>query len=235
MIPTEEPVVARMGALIRDWEATGNPQAVFLRCYRMMTSNTHVAITRGEFVDPRWVNGFLNRFADYYFKALEVYEVDPPSAPLVWQLAHDTTRDPGTLPVQNLLLGVNAHINFDLVLTLEELLCPEWGSLSREQRGERYHDYTYINDIIARTIDGVQDEILDPVMPVMDILDRLMGRVDELLVSMLIRKWRESVWKHARSLLEAGTDDERKALVDLVEEDALKIGGMIRGLLEPGP
>jgi hypothetical protein len=217
-----------MGTLIQDWEAIGSPKAVFLNCYRMMTNNTLAALAHGEFADPRWVDRLLHRFADYYFEALEIYESDPLSAPVVWQLAHDTTRDPDALPLQNLLLGVNAHINYDLVLTLDELLQPEWAALSEEARLERYNDYTHVNDIIGRTIDQVQDEILAPMMPVAGIFDRLMGPLDELLLSHIITKWRESVWENACRLLTGDEEIKREVMVEQVEAAALDIGRMIR-------
>lgn len=226
-MPSEAPVVARMKSLIAEWENESNPQAVFLSCYQRMTSNVLVAIEREEFHDPVWVNEVLHLFVDYYFVALEAYERDPASAPAVWQLAHDTARDPRSLAIENLMLGVNAHINYDLVLTLVELLAPEWDGLSAGERAARYSDHCYINDILARTVDAVQDEVLEPAMPVMDIVDKLMGPADEFLVSRLVARWREKVWRDAVRLLEAAGPEVREALLQEIERDALKLGRLI--------
>ncbi len=232
----EDPVVARMQALIHRWETAANPQAVFLSCYRMMTSNMLAAIEQGEFQDSVWVDVLLRHFADYYFVGLEAYEQDPHKAPPVWQLAHETTNNPHALPLQNLLLGVNAHINYDLVLTLVDLLKPEWDDLSAEQRTARYSDYCHVNAIIAETIDEVQDQVLEPAMPAMDLVDRLLGPLDELLISRLINQWRETVWQHACRLLEASAEDERAVLLGQVEEHALDLGKLIcRGAHKSGP
>ncbi len=227
MVSSEAPVVARMQSLILGWKEATNPQAVFLSCYKMMTGNMLDAIERHEFRDPAWVSRLLHCFADYYFVALEAYEHDPQAAPPVWQLAHDTTRDPRTLPLQNLLLGINAHINYDLVLTLVDLLRPEWREHSDEQRAARYSDYCHVNEVIARTIDRVQDEVLEPGMPAMELIDRLLGPLDELLISRLINHWRETVWQNAYCLLEAGADEERLALIQQVEGEALRLGELI--------
>lgn len=224
---SEKPVVTRMQGLIHNWEAAANPQAVFLSCYRLMTSNMLAAIERQEFQDSAWVDELLHHFAEYYFMALEAYEQDPPEAPLVWQLAHDTTQDPKTLPIQNLMLGVNAHINYDLVLTLVDLLGPEWDDLSDELRAARYKDYCHVNAIIAGTIDQVQDQVLEPAMPAMDLVDRLLGPFDEMLISRLINQWRETVWQYACRLLEASTEHERVFLLQQVEQEALEIGRLI--------
>lgn len=220
-------VVARMGSLILNWDADNNQQAVFLRCYRLMTINTLAGVDSGEFADPAWVDQLLHRFSEHYFNALDLYYQEPHSAPPVWQLAHNAARDPHISPLQNLLLGVNAHINFDLVLTLDELLKPDWRSFTESQKTMRYKDYKQVNAIIARTIDIVQDEVLDSVMPEMDLFDRLMGPLDELLVSRLITHWRDSVWNHARRILEAKSEAEILALVSQVEKAALHIGKVI--------
>ena len=224
---SEAPVVARMQSLVSQWQEAANPQAVFLSCYMMMTGNTLAAIEGQEFADPAWVGRLLDRFAEYYFVALESYERDRAAAPPVWQLAHDATRDPDALPVQNLLLGVNAHINYDLVLTLDDLLRPDWPGMSHDQRATCFDDYCHVNDIIGRTIDDVQDQVLEPAMPAMDIVDKLLGPLDERLISALITGWRETVWENAASLLEAKDEGERLALLQGVEEDALNLGKKI--------
>jgi hypothetical protein len=216
-----------MQELIRRWEEDHDKRSIFLTCYLMMTSNMLTAIDQAEFIDPGWVNQLLHHFADYYFVALEAYEREASTAPPVWQLAHNTTRDPNALPIQNLLLGVNAHINYDLVLTLTDLLRSEWGSLSDQSRTNRYADHCRVNDVIARTIDAVQDQVIEPAMPIADIFDKLLGPIDEIIISRLITHWRESVWRHVIGLLETCEIDEQARLIRQVEEEALKLGKIL--------
>ena len=224
----DAPVVARMQSLIQQWEKGSDHKAVFLSCYMMMTSNTLAAIKQQEFNDPEWVGRLLHRFADYYFAALDAYELSPASAPAVWQLAHNAAHDTTTSALQKLLLGVNAHINYDLVFALVDLLGPEWAALSDHQRSTRYADHCHVNAVIGRTIDAVQDQVLEPAMPVMDLFDRLLGPFDELLISHLITQWRETVWRNATRLLELGKADEQAELTNRIEEEAVKIGEFIR-------
>ena len=84
-------------------------------------------------------------------------------------------------------MGVNAHINYDLVLALFDMLQPEWKQLSNQQKQIRLEDHNYVNQVIARTIDRVQDELLEPSNPGLAWVDKLFGRVDEFLISKLIR------------------------------------------------
>lgn len=220
-------VLARMHAMLDRWAATDDRRDVFLRCYSMMTANMHAAIARGEFADGVWVDRLLRRFAGYYFDALEQWETRPDTAPRVWQLAHESTRRDAAAVLQHLLLGVNAHINYDLVLTVHELLEREWQAMPPSVRGARYADYCRVNAIIAATIDAVQDDVIAPAMPVGAVLDRLLGRIDEYLISRLITSWRERTWEFAVLMLDAGDGEGRAVVVADVEAQALRIAGRI--------
>lgn len=114
--------------------------------------------------------------------------------------------------IQNLILGVNAHINYDLVLAMVDMLDSEWPRLDEAVRQERYEDYCLVNDIIGETIDNVQDLVLERYDPRLDIIDKLLGPLDELLTSSLIRQWRGEVWENALRMLELTSVDERERL-----------------------
>jgi hypothetical protein len=210
-------VEKRMQSLVDSWELAADQRAVFLRCYWMMTENMLKAIQAGEFFDGEWVGKLLNHFAGYYFSALEVYDFNPPNTPPVWRIAFDTARNPAALVLHHLLLGINAHITYDLVLTLIDLLSPEWLNLSLAERQQRYADYTEVNAIIGRTIDAVQDTIVEPEMPLMDIVDKAMGPVDEWMISHLISHWRDHVWQEAIRLMETGDTGQRNLLLQDIE------------------
>ena len=217
-----DPALCQMDEWITHWEQNNDRRAIFLRCYRMMTANMLAAVERDEFFDGAWVDHLLHRFADYYFEALQAYERGEKTMPSVWQAAFWAAGNKAYPPLQNLLLGVNAHINYDLVLTLEELLQPEWQSLDPARRAMRQTDHNRVNRVIAATIDAVQDEVLEPAMPVMQAVDALLGRMDEGLISGLISRWRGKVWQHAVYLVEASSEEERSAWVQRVEREALQ-------------
>jgi hypothetical protein len=223
----DNPDVRRMQALIAQWEAVADQRATFLTCYLMMTRNMLSALQQHEFNDDAWVHELLHHFANYYFTALEAYEQDAQQAPPVWQVAHDAARQAQGLPIQELLLGVNAHINYDLVLTLVDMLQPEWDILTEEQKTQRYSDHCHVNDVIGGTIDAVQDQVLEPAMPVMDLIDRLLGPLDEKLVSHLISGWREQVWQNAVQLIQTREAEERLRFLHQLEDDALQLGRLI--------
>jgi hypothetical protein len=223
----QDPAMQRMQALIQQWESLSDRRVVFLSCYMMMTRNMLTAIQNQEFKDTVWVDTLLHHFADYYFTALDAYERDELQAPVVWRLAHNAARQGQGTPLQELLLGVNAHINYDLVLTLVDLLEPEWESLTDEQRDMRYSDHCHVNEVISSTIDAVQDQVLEPAMPVMDLVDRLLGPLDEKLISRLLSGWRDQVWQNAMHVLQTRGAEERARLVSQVEDEALQLGRIL--------
>lgn len=232
IIVMKEDVLARMENLIRTWQVNGDRRSVFLRCYQMMTGNMLHALQAGEFTDTAWVSALLHRFAEYYFDALDAYEQRSPATPAVWQTVHEAAQNREMLPLQLLVSGVNAHINYDLVLALVDLLQPEWTGLSPEKRAERHRDHRHVNDIIGATIDTVQDQVLEPLEPGLEVVDVVFGRLDEWLISQLIIHWREEVWENALTLLAAPDVHKREPLRQQIEAATQKKASVI--LLKTG-
>ena len=222
------PIIARMRSVCRGWDDAADQRAIFLSCYSMMTANMLAGIDRRDFDDPDWVDDMVQRFAGYYFDALTAYDGNPAAAPRVWQFAHDTCREADVWSIQKLLLGINAHINYDLVLTLDEMLGPEWADLSDDRRAARLRDYRQVNDIIASTVDAVQDEVLAQTMPIMRYIDLVMGPGDEFLLSRLLFRWRDRVWAYGVRLVEATDLEAREGVIREMEEEAIHRATAIR-------
>lgn len=193
-------VLVTMQSHIDRWEQTRDQRVIFLTCYAMMTQNMLTALARGEFADRVWVSALLHRFAEYYFEALDAYDRRA-DVPMVWRQAFETCTRPRVHVIQHLLLGVNAHINYDLVWVLVEMLRDEWPHLSAEQARARYADHLHVNQVIYETLDRVQDEVVERYSRSMDIVDKVFLRADEWLLYRLIRVWREQVWHNAQTLM----------------------------------
>lgn len=220
MSPTD-PVLVKMVQYTDDWKAAKDSRYVFLSCYHLMSMNMVSAISNNEFHDSVWVNKLLHRFADYYFDSLTCYDCGDLTSK-VWENAHKATCNKNLSELQYLILGVNAHINYDLVLALFDLLKPEWKSLSETQQQQRYEDHKHVNHVIASTIDRVQDEILEPLNPMLEWVDSLLGRMDEYLISKLITSWRENVWENTQMLLIIEQPEDYEAFRLHLEKTVLK-------------
>lgn len=203
-------VIEQMEHTIRHWKSDADRRSTFLKCYLMMSRNILTGVEVGKFRDAAWVERLLERFAEYYFQALREYRNPDAQAPAVWRKAHDIAGRGEAKVLQDLLLGVNAHINYDLVLALVDVLEPEREQLTEEKLNQRYADHCRVNVIIAHTIDSVQDQVIEVLEPEMDLLDKLLGRLDEWMISSLITRWRDEVWDHALDMLQLETDKERE-------------------------
>jgi hypothetical protein len=206
---------------VENWQAAADARAIFLQCYLLMTRNMFAAIDMGEFSDSAWVRSLLNRFAQHYFDALDAYEHDPDSTLKVWLITHKAAERADTLVTQNLMLGINAHINYDLVFALVEMLEDEWPALSPEQRRARYVDHSHVNHVIGRTIDAVQDHVISRLVPAFCIVDKALGPVDEWATTRLVTRWRDTVWDQAVRILASRAGGDREELRIEVEQIAL--------------
>ena len=215
-------VLVRMQDMVDSWQAATDARSIFLNCYLLMTRNMLAAINAGEFHDAEWAGRLLHRFAEYYFDAAVAYDKDPASASAVWRTTFHAAAQTRLSVIQNLLLGINAHINYDLVLALAEILRDEWPTLSQEQRLARYADHCHVNEVIASTIDAVQDQVIGPLAPSFSLVDLLFGPADEWIAKQLIVRWRDTVWHNALGILACSGLDERETLRIAVEDLALR-------------
>lgn len=212
-------VLDRMDTLVSEWGSTDR-RSLFANAYRAMSVTTLEAIASDEFDDSVWVDHLLSNFADYYFHAVDSFEgraADP--CPDVWKLAFDATSNDDIHPLRVLFLGINAHINYDLALCVADVM-GDWAVLDREHQRIRRTDYERVDEIILRTVDMVQDNVVSPSSPAMALMDKLLGPVDEWLFTALIANWRRDTWSDALTLLDSPEDQLAQTRAN-IESEAL--------------
>jgi hypothetical protein len=219
-------LIERMHTQIQAWEETQDQRAIFLTCYWMMTDNMLQAVADSGFKDGPWVTGLTHCFADYYFDALAKYEDN--ARPPVWTFTFETACQKRAHVLQHLLMGVNAHICYDLIFALADSIVHEWDQLSAEGRALRYHDYCQVNDIIGATLDAVQDEVVEVHSRAMNAVDIAFGRLDEWMTHRLITRWREQVWHQSMAYV-AAAPDEKRTLKQAYAQKAEQRSRAIRG------
>jgi hypothetical protein len=120
--------------------------------YAHVTAAMHERVVSGDFDDPMRTAAFTQSFADLYLTAAE----DRVDAARCWRASWDVGGDQRLLIAQHLLLGINAHVNYDLpqavVATADEI-----GDLAPLRS-----DFDAVNDVladayghVARRLDGV--------------------------------------------------------------------------------
>jgi hypothetical protein len=110
-------LLRRMEGLLGPLEASGDPGRFFLATYLRTTRAVAEELDRGGFSDPAWVERWDVAFADLYLDAVEDAQAGrrPPEP---WAVAFGAGDRDGLPPLRHVLLGMNAHINYDLAQSL---------------------------------------------------------------------------------------------------------------------
>lgn len=224
-----ETVLARMAGLHGQLEAAHDPLRYFLGTYRRTTLAVAEAIADARFEDPGWVEDWDVVFADRYLDALATYRADPASTPRPWRVAFGAPAD--TKPLQHVLLGVNAHVNYDLpqallgVITDEEFTQP--ATMARRRR-----DHERIDGVLATRV-SAEDAALEAASGGRALLDRLLQPLNRAATRRFLREARQKVWHNTGELQLArlaGPDAYRTRLAELEVLSAARVAD----LLAPG-
>lgn len=196
-------------------------RAVFLSAYLTMTLEIEKRVGERTYHDPAWVAAYAVAFANLYRVALLDFERgDVAKVAPAWRLSFETAQTRSNLILQDVLLGVNAHINHDLAFALVAVtIDPE--------RESRRHDHFEVDHAIRSATNAVQARIGDLYVPLYRYLDRLLGRYDEKVASFSVEKARLNAWKSAVSLANAATDGERTLVAQSIADNATVFGRLI--------
>jgi hypothetical protein len=170
----------------------GDRRSVFLTVYSRMTATVREAIDDGAFVDPEWAAAYLVAFAERYRGALVAFERRAFAAlPRPWLIAFAAAARGETLVAQDALLGINAHITYDLTYTLGDVgIDPD--------RDAKREDHDRINAVLARLVQTVQDALVETYAATeIDGIDRLLDPFDDRLALLGMKGSREFAWRNA--------------------------------------
>jgi hypothetical protein len=219
-----------MTALLAELEAAADPARFFLGTYLRTTVAVGAALERGLFEDGAWVSAWDIDFADLYLDALIAYRADPATAARPWRRAFAAARD--LPPEAHVLLGMNAHINYDLPQSLIRMI-PVADFDDPEIVDLRHRDHVRIDRVLASRV-AAEDVALQGVGGSRTPLDRAAAPVNRWAGRMLLREARRRVWATTMVLHEArrrGAANYRGRLHDLESVSADRIEDILR----PGP
>nr|HWI60515.1 DUF5995 family protein [Symbiobacteriaceae bacterium] len=208
------------------FDAAGDHRGAFLRTYATMTASVRDRMEQEFFIDPKWIERVALRFAWWYFDALDRYEAgaNPPPA---WAYAFDVARSRRGFLLQDILLGMNAHINNDLPMVVAEILRVEGDDSALLRSVRRRWDHDQINRVLHLVIPTVEDEVSLHYGRLIRPLGRVMGTLDQSLSTFGLKTWRDNVWRNAWFLLAATKPAERRQVIRIIEEDALHVAKQI--------
>lgn len=176
-----------LDGLIAENKAASDPLGYFPALYRQVTLEVKQGIAQGFFDNGPRMARFDALFANRYFAAYAAFRSggQPTKS---WLVAFDGTRSGQLIILQDLLVGINAHINLDLGVVTAESFPNSLNSFHR--------DFDKINQILAALVSGVE-AVVGRFSPLIDLLDRVGGRDQDAVLNFSLDAARDDAWRNA--------------------------------------
>jgi hypothetical protein len=211
-------VIAQMAARARELRRTRDARLAFHATYLRTTEAVAAALRAGMFADADWVDRWDVAFARLYLDALDASQRGEP-VPAPWAVAFGTAeRRPGLAPVRHVLLGMNAHINYDLPQALLAVISDEEFA-DPAVRAAREADHRRIDEVLAVRV-AAEDAELQRVAPARTWQDAALQPLNRMATRRFLREARAKVWANAVQLSlarRAGPDSYARRLSQLEE------------------
>jgi hypothetical protein len=222
-------VLARMETLYD--LVSGDERRHFHTTYRRTTKAIADAVEAGHFVDGDWVERWDVRFAESYLDALEACEHDAVSVPSPWRVAFAAAHEVDLPPLRHVLLGMNAHINYDLPQAIIAVMSPDDFD-DPEVVARREDDHRRVDDVLSERVSAEDHELQAAEAPgTRTLLDRLLTPLNRMASRRFIAEARRKVWHNAKVLdrgRRAGPDAYDDLLSQLAERSAVRVADLRR-------
>jgi hypothetical protein len=199
----------------------------FLGTYQRTTLAVGAAVDDGLFEDPEWVERWDVVFAELYLTALDAHLAGA-VPPRPWRLAFDAPADLAALRL--VLLGINAHVNFDLPQALLAVI-DDHDFANPAVMDRRRRDHERIDGVLAGRVAAEDDELAS--RSARTLLDRALQPLNRVASKRFLRESRMKVWHNTVELQAARlagptSYDERLAELEVLS------AARIADLLAPG-
>jgi len=186
-------VIAEMEQRLAPLATSCDHDAIFALAYLRVTQNVKNAADNGYFADRAWLTRIDAVFAEMYFDTMDAWHGgDKKSVPHAWRIALTASDTRAMSAIGDFMLNMNAHINNDFPYVLEQV------GLTDAQGRTHKPDHNAYNQRLDSLYHPVFDEMAARFDDNFNKFD--LGPVDELVVSTIMRGWREMVWRHAEAL-----------------------------------
>ncbi len=209
---------------------TGDARAAFPDVYGIITRRVAESVAlgdRGIFQAPRWISRLAGRFCERYLETLRWSFDRHQQDAGAWAIAYDAGDGAGTLPLQHVLLGLSAHINFDLALGIYRTIV-EFGAFDGASMRRYRHDHDAVNHLLRASIPEAFDHLIRRHRcEASAVLYQRAYAVSEWAAMWILATWRARVWDDALVLLHARSTAERERVVAAMERRSRRIGRLL--------
>jgi hypothetical protein len=221
---TLDDVVAGLAEIEQRLREKQDRRCIFATLYGVVSSEMRDRVAANAFLDTAWVHRYAVAFANLYRDALDAYDSGRMlSVPRAWRLGFDVATGGTGLVLQDMLLGVNAHVNNDLPIALERV------SIGPD-RAQRRRDHDAVNAVLASVTERATQRLSALYAPGFTTLDECAGEIDEMLSLFSLQIARDSAWEAAQSLTDARGPVQRGVAAGVI---AARAAGIAQLLLAP--
>lgn len=219
---TIDEVIAALTDIISDCRARGSRLGYFPALYRRVTQSVKDGVEHGQFQNGPLLEKLDVAFANRYLDAYHTFQSggQPTRS---WAVAFHTASDSLPLILQQLLVGISAHINLDLgVATAAVAPGDQFPGIKT--------DFDQINSVLGSLVGVVADE-LAAVSPEIGRLEKLGLRTETKFINFDIDVARQVAWSHAERLAVTPPDQLDAAIAVL----DLEVAAFNEIVAHPGP
>ncbi len=190
-VQTINDAVSALGAIVQQSYDQASRLGYFAALYRRVTCAVRDGIAAGSFQNGPLMEQLDVVFASRYLDALATFQAGG-TATRSWMLAFRGCSDADLLILQQLLSGMNAHINLDLGIAAAQVS-------PGNQLPQLKPDFDQINAVLASLVGTVASEIA-AVSPLIGDLEKIGLRSETSLVNFDITTARNAAWFNAERL-----------------------------------
>lgn len=211
-------VLAQLDEIIARARLERSRLGFFAVLYRNVTLKVKEGINAGFFEDGPRMERLDVAFANRYIAALESYRSGQQPTQC-WLVSFEAAPAWPPIILQHLLLGMNAHINFDLGIAAAET-CPgdELPSLKT--------DFDRINMVLGSMILKVRENISE-LSPWIKLIDSIDPATEDKLINFSLNKARTSAWLVA-NMLASSSPSEQAVKLEILDTAVAAFGRLIR-------
>jgi hypothetical protein len=191
--------------------------------HRAVFATTYLELTKAAKRTLKGDPGFLRQprfffredalFANVYFDTVKAWKRGQPVAD-AWRIAFEAAQGSEVTAAQDMLLGINAHVQNDMPFVLAAL------SLRDRDGNSRKPDHDKFNRILNAAYERVVQAINRRYDPTVSLTNASWWPIDDLAGLEAVRGWRELVWRNAERLVNASSRAERTQVANQIEANA---------------
>lgn len=220
-IQTIDQVIFELDIIIEDAINTNSSLGYFAVLYQKVTKKVKDGIASNFFEDGPRMEKLDVIFAKRYIEAYYLHKENKETSES-WKAAFAISTDYWPIVLQHLMVGMNAHINFDLGIAAAEVSENKDINLLK-------NDFNKINEILSSLVNEVQNDLAE-IWPLLKKILQKTKNVDDFLVDFSMELARDGAWKFATSIANKNSDE----LLHLIKERDLKITKKALIITKPG-